>query len=376
VDGTPDGGRRRTAARPADPVRVSLPDPRTGYRVLAVMCLAAAGFAALFTLVTTAADSLHDVDAVVAVLLTVLAVFELTVAPRLPDGLGLDLCILVGIGMAAIGMLRVHSGEGQMLVCLGLLGLGVFTAYFRPRARLVVHLTLACVVVVGGAALNRVLSDSPLDLVMALVVLVGVSVMVSTLVERLREVALRDSLTGLLNRGGLELVAAPLGASAHRTGRPVTVAMIDLDAFKAFNDTHGHLAGDQLLVDAATAWSGAIRTGDVLGRFGGDEFVVVLPDTDLTQADELLARLRESVLDVRWTAGTALWAASENFYAAIDCADRALLESKRIRIPDQTTGGSGPAPEASTSDAVPDQQSRSADGVGAARTSPDRPTRQ
>ena len=353
---------------------MSLPDTRTGYRILAVMCLAAAGFAALFTFVTTAADSLHDVDAVVAVLLTLLAGFELTLAPRLPGGLGLDLCILLGIGMAALGMLRVRSGEGQMLVCLGLLGLGVFTAYFRPRARLIVHLALACVVVIGGAALNRVLSDSPLDLLMALLVLVGVSLMVSTLVDRLRDIALRDSLTGLLNRGGLELVAAPLGASAHRTARPVTVAMIDLDAFKAFNDTHGHLAGDRLLVEVATAWSIAIRTGDVLGRFGGDEFVVVLPATDLEQADELLARLRDTGVDARWTAGSALWEAGEDFYDAIDRADHALLESKRIRIPDQPTGGTEPTPEAAPSGAVPDQQSRTTDGVGAATTPTDPPT--
>ena len=66
---------------------------------------------------------------------------------------------------------------------------------------------------------------------------------------------------------------------ARRTGRPLTVALIDIDHFKRFNDTNGHQAGDQLLKSAAAAWSEALRAGDVIYRYGGEEFALLLADS-------------------------------------------------------------------------------------------------
>ena len=111
----------------------------------------------------------------------------------------------------------------------------------------------------------------------------------------LRNAAVRDSLTGLLNhreffkRLGNEL------ARAARHGGPVSVLMIDLDHFKEINDRHGHLRGDALLSDVAAAIEANIRGEDVAARYGGDEFAVVLPDADRDYAVGVGERLREAV---------------------------------------------------------------------------------
>jgi diguanylate cyclase (GGDEF)-like protein len=107
--------------------------------------------------------------------------------------------------------------------------------------------------------------------------------------------ATTDQLTGLHNRSHLELVADELVALAERGGRPISCLMIDLDHFKSVNDTYGHGAGDAVLKEAARRFSGAVRRSDVLVRYGGEEFVVLLPDTDTTGAMATATRLRVSL---------------------------------------------------------------------------------
>ncbi|MET1037696.1 MAG: GGDEF domain-containing protein [Aeromicrobium sp.] len=111
-----------------------------------------------------------------------------------------------------------------------------------------------------------------------------------------------DPLTGALNRHGL---AARLGrelSHALRTGSPLAVAAIDLDGFKAINDRFGHAAGDQALVSLVTQLEQATRPHDQIARTGGDEFVLLLPDTGLPEATALLDRL-QAESSVAWTYG-------------------------------------------------------------------------
>ncbi len=102
-----------------------------------------------------------------------------------------------------------------------------------------------------------------------------------------------DSLTGVLNRRGFLDKAVPAIALARRGGQPVSVAMLDLDRFKEINDSHGHAAGDGALKALGRALTAELRTGDVLGRVGGDEFVVLLPGCTPEEALPVAARWRE-----------------------------------------------------------------------------------
>ncbi|HEY1337611.1 MAG TPA: diguanylate cyclase [Bryobacteraceae bacterium] len=113
--------------------------------------------------------------------------------------------------------------------------------------------------------------------------------------EALRQQATHDALTGLLNRASiLDHLQCELGR-ARRDGRPVAVLMADLDRFKDINDTHGHLAGDAVLRDAAARMKSAIRCYDAIGRYGGEEFLIVLPGCDAASAAAQAERLRESL---------------------------------------------------------------------------------
>lgn len=110
--------------------------------------------------------------------------------------------------------------------------------------------------------------------------------------ERLAE---HDPLTGLLNRRGFNQQAEILWRTCPRNQRPLTLIMLDLDHFKLINDQHGHLIGDQVLQASAQLLSHACRAGDILGRWGGEEFLFLLPDTDLEQARLFAERLRQTI---------------------------------------------------------------------------------
>jgi diguanylate cyclase (GGDEF)-like protein len=113
--------------------------------------------------------------------------------------------------------------------------------------------------------------------------------------RRLREQATHDGLTGLWNRGAiLEILDRELARSA-RDGRPVCIMLADLDHFKSVNDSHGHLAGDEVLRHAARRMSEVLRPYDAVGRYGGEEFLVVLPGCEARAATTLAKRLRQHV---------------------------------------------------------------------------------
>ena len=110
--------------------------------------------------------------------------------------------------------------------------------------------------------------------------------------ERLRELAIRDPLTGLANRGFMEEELERQLARQAALGRPLAVALIDLDHFRDYNLRHGHLAGDLALKSLAGLLQGCRRDGDVPCRYGGDEFVLIMPDATAAEAGARLEPLR------------------------------------------------------------------------------------
>jgi two-component system chemotaxis family response regulator WspR len=113
----------------------------------------------------------------------------------------------------------------------------------------------------------------------------------------LRDQATRDGLTGVWNRKMIFDTLAQELARAGREGTPLAIIMVDLDKFKSINDSFGHPAGDAVLQQASRRLSACVRTYDHVGRYGGEEFLIVLPNCDREQAGKLSERLRQSVAD-------------------------------------------------------------------------------
>ena len=151
--------------------------------------------------------------------------------------------------------------------------------------------------------------------------------------------ARRDMLTGLDNRRVFEERIGPMLETARRHGRPITVASMDLDHFKQINDTLGHAAGDNALQMVAKALTGMVRNSDLLVRMGGDEFVLVLPDTALEPARLLAERLCAAVdgLDLNAGDGSRLgvsiglvqWNAEMGKDEWLQRADEVLYQAKK-----------------------------------------------
>lgn len=119
--------------------------------------------------------------------------------------------------------------------------------------------------------------------------------------EAMRRQATRDSLTGTWNHAAiLEVLEHELGR-ARREGKPVAAVLADLDHFKAVNDTFGHLTGDAVLCEFAARTAAALRPYDLIGRYGGEEFLVVLPNCDETAVVAVCERLRRRVADQPFT---------------------------------------------------------------------------
>jgi diguanylate cyclase (GGDEF)-like protein len=147
---------------------------------------------------------------------------------------------------------------------------------------------------------------------------------------RLAAVASQDPLTGIGNRRTLDEQLRRSQSLASRNGQPMCVAMIDLDHFKRYNDSHGHPAGDRLLVDAVRLWSRQLRRSDLICRYGGEEFAVLLPECDVAEAFAVLDRLRVATPDAQTCSiGVAQWTGQETVEKLLARADSALYTAKR-----------------------------------------------
>lgn len=139
-----------------------------------------------------------------------------------------------------------------------------------------------------------------------------------------------DVLTGLPNRRALHIVLDYEMTRARRSQQPLAVALLDLDHFKRYNDERGHGAGDALLRSMAGSWSSCVRTGDLLTRYGGEEFVLVLPGTSLETAGTIANRLRLTVPALQTcSGGVVVWDGAESRDTLFGRADRALYAAKR-----------------------------------------------
>jgi diguanylate cyclase (GGDEF)-like protein len=233
------------------------------------------------------------------------------------------------LASAALGVLTWRAATSVGIVGLGpaMVSVGVFSGHFFPRwaARLHVGLLLALTTVGALAAAPTGFLPLWLTAVATVVVLTEVQ---SRLSDDLYRAAATDPLTGLANRRAWQAAADRGLAHALRGDEPFTVVLIDLDDFKAVNDQAGHRAGDALLQELATAWSARLRLSDLLGRYGGDEFVLSLPGTDAARAEDLLVRLR-AAHPAPWSAGTATARPGDTLAELLVRADTDLYRNKR-----------------------------------------------
>jgi diguanylate cyclase (GGDEF)-like protein len=214
----------------------------------------------------------------------------------------------------------------------------IWFAFYGTRKQLLVSvLGLGLTLAVPSPAFTGYPAIEPLAAVfwMAVAGIAGFSInelvrQGESLQAQLGAMARTDALTGLPNRRAWDEALDRELARANRSGSPVCAALLDLDHFKQFNDNKGHPAGDTHLKEAATLWRSRLRTADMVARYGGEEFAVLLTATDISQAQDLIEKLRACVPSGETvSAGIAQWDGIESGGELLIRADRALYQAKR-----------------------------------------------
>ncbi|WP_277374244.1 sensor domain-containing diguanylate cyclase [Pseudomonas sp. AA-38] len=179
-----------------------------------------------------------------------------------------------------------------------------------------------------------------LCLLVTVIVLTLVSLVIRRYQQRIAALATTDALTELPNRRGFDILAEKALQEAQRDNSPLCAVLLDLDNFKQINDQHGHLAGDEVLRRFAEQLRGALRQSDILCRWGGEEFILLLKNTEHQTAHELAEKLRQHCAEQRYpvdgerlqvtvSLGLSHWQAGESLHTLLGRTDRALYRAKQ-----------------------------------------------
>lgn len=270
--------------------------------------------------------SLTGIQMIAACLLMALTLYQVN--------MGRGALLMLFVVLLQFGAFRLRSRQFMVLGLFALLCYGMVIAlvyHLRPatldlRIEFLQWLALAVLVPCGSffaghvGGLRQQLRERQVDLQQAR--------------EKAHELAVHDEITGISNRRSIIHFLEQERARSDRLALPLSVCLIDLDAFKRINRQFGYVAGDQVLRRVAHCLGGMLRTVDGLGRYGGEEFLVVMPDTTEESAAELAERLRERVADCRFqgldptlrltlSAGVSAHQAGEGVWAVIQRARRA-----------------------------------------------------
>ncbi|MDU9405537.1 diguanylate cyclase [Pseudomonas sp. zfem004] len=206
------------------------------------------------------------------------------------------------------------------------------------------------------SALDRIRQSLYLNLAICAMITLVVLSLLNAMIKRHQEnaeaLATLDSLTGLPNRRSFDLLAGQALVEAQRISAPLVALLIDLDHFKALNDTHGHLAGDEVLRQFANVLQGSLRQSDILCRWGGEEFIVLLRETEGRQAVEVAEKIRrrteqlifsyaDQPLRLTVSIGLAGLQHDDTLHSLLSRADHALYRAKqggRNRVCSQMPG--------------------------------------
>ncbi|MBC7715887.1 MAG: GGDEF domain-containing protein, partial [Pseudorhodobacter sp.] len=201
---------------------------------------------------------------------------------------------------------------------------------FRYQRLLLIYSALALLLVTSGAVFIRHRQSTEKR---------RLSALVEDKTTELHRLATRDELTGLHNRRHLCALLQQQRAQQAGSRRPMCVALVDIDFFKSFNDRHGHAMGDATLIRFAAVTTQTLRGADLLGRWGGEEFLLAFPNTSTEQAQQVLSRLREALmatnltdlgsdLRLRFSGGLTLLDPLQPVSAAVARADQAMYRAK------------------------------------------------
>lgn len=268
-----------------------------------------------------------NLDAAIGSLCCLIALLVWLQGAKLPL-VSFEVLIAVGTLLVSAMVAASTTRGGMMLTAFAYPWIAVYSAHFFARRAIVVQVLLVALGFGAGLLIDG-LSHTAIAWAMVTATVGTTSLILGKLSESLRRQAGTDELTGLLNRTGFLQVAERQRAQAERSGEPLTLAVIDLDGFKLVNDSLGHAAGDRLLASLGVAWRSALRSGDVLARHGGDEFVALLPATTEQAAKDALSRLTAPGLPVSWSAGVSEWRAGEDLDGCLARADRRLYDAKQ-----------------------------------------------
>jgi diguanylate cyclase (GGDEF)-like protein len=300
----------------------------TSGKALGIMYLAGAlvGFVALGVPHGSHFNSLADIAiSTTALFLGAWAWWRCTLGP-----LATSLLLVIGTLAVSAG---VYSGRGDYVsvsAAVTYIWLAVFASLFLSPVRTWIHLGVIATAYAVVLALDGN-SGAPAEWLFIVMTATVAALVTFAIRTELLSISERDPLTGLANRAGLTRALEREFAKARRSQAPLSVAVIDLDGFKTLNDDHGHLAGDQALIAATRSWQAVLRRSDMIARFGGDEFVVLLPDSRVLQAGQTIRRMHNADGTCRFSAGLASWDGLESPTELIARADKALYQAKSRR---------------------------------------------